>query len=258
VGLPLKTSNSKPVPEISQATQAKSTSPPPLKHVAIIMDGNRRWADQRRLPRLSGHKEGVKALKAIVRHAGAMGLEYLTVYAFSSENWQRSREEVRYLFELFAKVLRDEFDELSGNEVRLRFIGDMSTIPARLKKSFERSMEDSRNNTGLNLQVAINYGSRLEITQAAKRIASEVAEGKLTAGQVTEDLLNQYLFTGDIPDPEMMIRTGGEMRLSNYLLWQAAYSELYITPILWPDFSPENFDEALEEYAQRNRRYGGD
>ncbi len=126
------------------------------------MDGNRRWADQRKLPRLSGHKEGVKSLKRLVRHAGAIGLEYLTVYAFSSENWQRSREEVRYLFELFSNVLRDEFDELSENKVRLRFIGDMSTIPARLKKSFERSMEESKDNTGLNLQVAINYGSRLK------------------------------------------------------------------------------------------------
>ncbi|MBA3855826.1 MAG: hypothetical protein C0507_02845 [Cyanobacteria bacterium PR.3.49] len=258
MGLPLKASKSKPVPDSTQSAQAISASPPPLKHVAIIMDGNRRWADQRHLPRLSGHKEGVKALKTIVSHAGAIGLQYLTVYAFSSENWQRSREEVRYLFELFANVLRDEFDELAENKVRLRFIGDMSTIPARLKKSFERSMEDSKNNTGLNLQVAINYGSRLEITLAAKRIAQEAAEGKLSASDVTEDLLNAYLFTGEIPDPEMMIRTGGEMRLSNYLLWQAAYSELYITPILWPDFKPENFDEALEEYAQRNRRYGGD
>ncbi|MCC7530328.1 MAG: isoprenyl transferase [Candidatus Melainabacteria bacterium] len=230
----------------------------PLKHVAIIMDGNRRWADQRKLPRLSGHKEGVKSLKRLVRHAGSIGLEYLTVYAFSSENWQRSREEVRYLFELFSNVLRDEFDELSENRVRLRFIGDMSTIPARLKKSFERSMEESKHNTGLNLQVAINYGSRLEITQAAKRIAAEAAAGLLAPADITEELLNSYLFTGEIPDPEMMIRTGGEMRLSNYLLWQAAYSELYITPILWPDFTPENFDEAIEEYAQRNRRYGGD
>jgi undecaprenyl diphosphate synthase len=256
---PLKASKPKPVTDKdTEAELAKSNSALPLKHVAIIMDGNRRWADQRKLPRLSGHKEGVKSLKRLVRHAGAIGLEYLTVYAFSSENWQRSREEVRYLFELFSNVLRDEFDELSENKVRLRFIGDMSTIPARLKKSFERSMEESKSNTGLNLQVAINYGSRLEITLAAKRIAAEVMDGKLAPSEITEELLNSYLFTGEIPDPEMMIRTGGEMRLSNYLLWQAAYSELYITPILWPDFSPENFDQAIEEYAQRNRRYGGD
>lgn len=230
----------------------------PLKHVAIIMDGNRRWADQRSLPRLAGHKEGVKSLKRLVRHCGAIGLEYLTVYAFSSENWQRSKEEVRYLFELFTNVLRDEFDELAENRVRLRFIGDMTTIPVRLKKSFERTMDESKNNTGLNLQVAINYGSRLEITQATKRIAADVAAGKLSQSEITEELLNSYLFTGGIPDPEMLIRTGGEMRLSNYLLWQSAYSELYITPILWPDFTPENFDQAVDEYAQRNRRYGGD
>ncbi len=259
MGLPLKASKPKPAAaEASESTRALSSSTIPLKHVAIIMDGNRRWADQRGLPRLSGHKEGVKSLKRLVRHAGEIGLEYLTVYAFSSENWQRSREEVRYLFELFSNVLRDEFDELSENKVRLHFIGDMSTIPARLKKSFERSMEESKNNSGLNLQVAINYGSRLEITLAAKRIAAEAAAGRLQPAEITEELLNSYLFTGAIPDPEMMIRTGGEMRLSNYLLWQAAYSELYITPILWPDFTPENFDLALEEYAQRNRRYGGD
>lgn len=240
------------------AQQVITTATLPLKHVAIIMDGNRRWADLHKLPRLSGHKEGVKSLKRLVRHAGAIGLEYLTVYAFSSENWQRSREEVRYLFELFANVLRDEFEELSQNRVRLRFLGDMSTIPVRLRKSFEKSMEDSRNNTGLKLQVAINYGSRLEITQAAKRLAVDVAEGKISPAEITEELLGSYLFTQEIPDPEMMIRTGGEMRLSNYLLWQAAYSELYITPVLWPDFTPENFDEAVEEYAMRNRRFGAD
>ena len=174
MGLPLKASKPKPAAaEASESTRALSSSTIPLKHVAIIMDGNRRWADQRGLPRLSGHKEGVKSLKRLVRHAGEIGLEYLTVYAFSSENWQRSREEVRYLFELFSNVLRDEFDELSENKVRLHFIGDMSTIPARLKKSFERSMEESKNNSGLNLQVAINYGSRLEITLAAKRIAAK-------------------------------------------------------------------------------------
>ncbi len=256
--LRVKASKAKPVSTKDTEAQATSMSTLPLRHVAIIMDGNRRWADQRKLPRLSGHKEGVKSLKRLVRHAGAIGLEYLTVYAFSSENWQRSKEEVRYLFELFSNVLRDEFDELAENKVRLRFLGDMSTIPVRLRKSFERSMEDSKGNTGLNLQVAINYGSRLEITLAAKRIAADVAAGRLNANEITEELLSTYLFTGEIPDPEMMIRTGGEMRLSNYLLWQAAYSELYITPILWPDFSPQDFDEAVQEYAHRNRRFGAD
>lgn len=222
------------------------------------MDGNRRWADQKKLPRLAGHKEGVKSLKRLVRHAGSIGLNYLTVYAFSSENWQRSQEEVRYLFDLFSNVLRDEFDELSDNKVRLRFIGDLSAVPPRLKKSMEKSMDDSGANDGLNLQVAINYGSRLEITQATKQIVADVLAGKLEEKNITEEVLNNYLFTKGIPDPEMLIRTGGEMRLSNYLLWQAAYSELYITPILWPDFTPENFDQAIEEYAQRERRYGGD
>lgn len=222
------------------------------------MDGNRRWADQKKLPRLAGHKEGVKSLKRLVRHAGAIGLNYLTVYAFSSENWQRSQEEVRYLFDLFSSVLRDEFEELSDNRVRLRFIGDLSGLPPKLKKSMEKSMDESGANTGLNLQVAINYGSRLEITQATQRIVADVLAGKLDEKNITEDVLNSYLFTNGIPDPEMLIRTGGEMRLSNYLLWQSAYSELYITPVLWPDFTPENFDQAIEEYAQRERRYGGD
>lgn len=243
------------------ATNDASANPQsslPLKHVAIIMDGNRRWADQKKLPRLAGHKEGVKSLKRLVRHAGSIGLNYLTVYAFSSENWQRSQEEVRYLFDLFSNVLRDEFDELSDNKVRLRFIGDLSAVPPRLKKSMEKSMDDSGANDGLNLQVAINYGSRLEITQATKQIVADVLAGKLEEKNITEEVLNNYLFTKGIPDPEMLIRTGGEMRLSNYLLWQAAYSELYITPILWPDFTPENFDQAIEEYAQRERRYGGD
>jgi undecaprenyl diphosphate synthase len=248
---------SQKLPATTEAS-AKSLSTLPLKHVAIIMDGNRRWADQKKLPRLAGHKEGVKSLKRLVRHAGAIGLNYLTVYAFSSENWQRSQEEVRYLFDLFSSVLRDEFEELSDNRVRLRFIGDLSGLPPKLKKSMEKSMDESGANTGLNLQVAINYGSRLEITQATQRIVADVLAGKLDEKNITEDVLNSYLFTNGIPDPEMLIRTGGEMRLSNYLLWQSAYSELYITPVLWPDFTPENFDQAIEEYAQRERRYGGD
>lgn len=228
----------------------------PLKHVAIIMDGNRRWADLKRMPRLKGHQEGVKALKEIVKHAGTLALGYLTVYAFSSENWQRSREEVRYLFELFSRVLSDEFEELHASKVRLTFLGDMSAIPSRLRKSFDAAMEKSKNNTGLSLQVAINYGSRLEITTAVRDIVQEAIEGKISAKEVTEQLIESRLFTSGMPDPELIIRTGGEMRLSNYLLWQAAYSELYITEVLWPDFTPDQFDLAIEEFRRRERRYG--
>ncbi|HEY9788708.1 MAG TPA: isoprenyl transferase [Candidatus Obscuribacterales bacterium] len=244
----------------TKAANVPSTEYPalPLEHVAIIMDGNRRWADQKGIPRLLGHKEGVKSLKRLVRHAGERNLKYLTVYAFSSENWQRSQEEVRYLFELFSTVLKDEFDELSANRVRLRFIGDLSQVPPNLRASMEKSMKDSENNTGLSLQVAINYGSRLEITLGVKRLVEDVKAGKIQAQEIDEELLSNYLFTRGIPDPEMIIRTGGEMRLSNYLLWQAAYSELYVTPVLWPDFTPEDFEAAIVEYHKRERRYGGD
>lgn len=228
----------------------------PLEHVAIIMDGNRRWADDRGLPRLMGHKEGVKTLKRLVRYAGERKLKYLTVYAFSSENWQRSKDEVKYLFDLFAVVLRDEFDELKENGVRLRFLGDPTSIPPSLKKSMQKAMEETCNNTGLGLQVAINYGSRLEITLAVKRLIDDVKAGLVKPESVDEETIADYLFTRGIPDPEMIIRTGGEMRLSNYLLWQAAYSELYVTSVLWPDFSPDDFEAAVAEFVRRERRYG--
>jgi undecaprenyl diphosphate synthase len=230
----------------------------PVKHVAIIMDGNRRWADTRGLPRLFGHKEGVQSLKKIVRHAGELGLKYLTVYAFSSENWQRSREEVDYLFELFGRTLIEELDELCHNNVKLSFLGQLEEMPAALHKRMQESVLATRLNSGLSLQVAINYGSRLEITEAVKKIALALRSGELTVDQINDSLINSYLYTSGMPDPELIIRTGGEMRLSNYLLWQAAYSELYVTPLLWPEFSPSEFDKAIEEFVRRERRYGGD
>jgi undecaprenyl diphosphate synthase len=230
----------------------------PVSHVAIIMDGNRRWADQRGLPRFVGHKEGVSTLKQLVRHVGELKLEYLTVYAFSSENWQRTKDEVRYLFELFAKVLTDEFDELALNGVKLSFLGDLSKLPVKLSRQFDIATRNTKHNTGLHLQVAINYGSRLEITEAIRQIALDVQEGKLLVEQIDDALISSYLYTKDIPDPELIIRTGGEMRLSNYLLWQAAYTELYVTNVLWPDFTPVEFDKAISEFRSRVRRYGGD
>jgi len=230
----------------------------PLEHVAIIMDGNRRWADLRGLPRLLGHQAGVKTLKELVKYVGAHSLKYLTVYAFSSENWNRSKEEVDYLIELFAAVVRDELDELSDNGVRLRFIGELASMPAALRRSFAQAVERTSKNQGLALQVAINYGARLEMTEAVRMIAREVLAGRLAADQIDEELISSRLYTGQIPDPDLIIRTGGEMRLSNYLLWQAAYSELYVTPVLWPDFSPAEFERAIADFAGRNRRYGGD
>lgn len=230
----------------------------PLQHVAIIMDGNRRWADKKGLPRLLGHREGVQSLKRLVKHVSKRGLSYLTVYAFSSENWQRGQEEVDYLFELFGKVIADELDELAAAHVRLRFIGHMEEMPKTLQSDFKRAAKETATNTGLNLQVALNYGSRLEISQAVKKIAEEAKVGSLNPEDVTPDLVSSYLYTKDLPDPDLLIRTGGEMRLSNYLLWQAAYTELYVTEIMWPDFNDKEFDRAIEEFAQRQRRYGGD
>ncbi|MBN8661380.1 MAG: di-trans,poly-cis-decaprenylcistransferase [Candidatus Obscuribacter phosphatis] len=237
---------------------AEKSEPLPLKHVAVIMDGNRRWAENHRMPKLKGHQEGVKSLKRLVRHVGALKLEYLTVYAFSSENWQRSSEEVKYLFELFSQVLESEFVELSQNNVRLSFIGHMEGVPKSLRRSMEETTKQSEANTGLNLQVAINYGSRLEITEAVKKIALDVKEGRLAADDITEDLIGKSLYTSRLPDPELLIRTGGEMRLSNYLLWQSAYTEIFITQTLWPDFTPECFDQAIDEFKRRHRRWGGD
>jgi undecaprenyl diphosphate synthase len=230
----------------------------PLTHVAIIMDGNRRWADKHGLPRLFGHREGVQSLKRLVRHAGKLGLRYLTVYAFSSENWQRSREEVDYLFELFSKTLVEELGELCKNNVRLSFLGQLEAMPASLTEPIYDAMRTTSKNRGLSLQVAINYGSRLEITEAVKKIALAIRSGELQLEQIDDNLIDSYLYTSGMPDPELIIRTGGEMRLSNYLLWQAAYSELYVTPLLWPDFTPREFDKAIEEFVRRERRYGGD
>ena len=252
----MKRLRSKPKKEPKTATLAEGTLP--LDHVAIIMDGNRRWAQNRSLPGAIGHKQGVASLKKIVRHAGERGLKFLTVYAFSSENWQRSADEVAYLLKLFSQTLDGEFDELSGNNVRLRFIGDLDAMPAELKRSMRQSMDDSKDNSGLNLQVAINYGSRLELTSAVKRLAERVKTGELDPSEIDEEMISANLYTGGIPDPEMLIRTGGEQRLSNYLLWQSAYTELYVTPKLWPDFTPDDFDVAVREFSGRDRRYGGD
>jgi undecaprenyl diphosphate synthase len=228
-----------------------------LQHVAIIMDGNRRWADSKHVPRVWGHKEGVQSLKRMVKHAARVGLRYMTVYAFSSENWQRGQEEVDYLFELFARVLSDELAELHTAGVRLRFIGKLEDMPENLQEGFARAMELTAGNSGLNLQVALNYGSRLEIAEAVKAIAGEVVSGDLAIKDITPDVVSEHLYTKGIPDPDLLIRTGGEMRLSNYLLWQAAYTELYVTSLMWPEFNEEEFDKAISEFNRRQRRYGG-
>ena len=238
------------------ALQDSSHSPLPLQHVAIIMDGNRRWAEDRSLPKMLGHKEGVKSLKQLVRHVGRLELKYLTVYAFSSENWQRSKEEVNYLLDLFQNVIMTELEELAENNVKLSFIGQLSQLPHTLQESIARATKKTSNNTGLALQVAINYGSRVEITEAVKKIAGAIADGTLLPEAITDETISSFLYTTGIPDPELLIRTGGEMRLSNYLLWQSAYTEIYVTPILWPDFSADEFDKAISEFCTRQRRWG--
>jgi undecaprenyl diphosphate synthase len=253
---PLMVRTSKPSIRQNAAEAVPATLP--LSHVAIIMDGNRRWADKRKMPRLFGHRAGVQTLKKLVKHASIRGLKYLTVYAFSSENWQRGKEEVDYLFELFAEVLRDELEELSANQVRLRFIGDLEGMPADLREGLVAAMERTKHNQGVNLQIALNYGSRWEIAHAVREIAGQVSRGELKVADITPETIDAHLYTRQLPDPDLLIRTGGEMRLSNYLLWQSAYTELYVTPVMWPEFKPEDFDKAVAEYSVRQRRYGGD
>lgn len=221
------------------------------------MDGNRRWADQRGLPRFLGHKEGVASLKRLVKHVTERNLEYLTVYAFSSENWQRGRDEVDYLMQLFNEVLKHEIDELARGGARLTFIGDLKEMPSDLQEGLQKAMDKTKVNSGLSLQVALNYGSRLELTQAVQALAERVASGDLKPSEITVDMVSAHLYTANFPDPDLMIRTGGEMRLSNYLLWQSAYTELFVTAALWPDFTPADFDSAIEDFSARQRRFGG-
>jgi len=219
------------------------------KHIAIIMDGNGRWAKARHLPRTAGHKKGVDATKAIVRHAGEIGLEYLTLYAFSTENWARPDDEINDLMKMLRHFLKAEAAELHKNNVRLRVIGFRDRLSKDIIDMIETIEELSKDNTGLNLLIALDYGGRQEILNA-------VNEAIVAGSKINEDAFSQYLFTADIPDPDLLIRTSGEKRISNFLLWQCAYSEFIFTDILWPDFTTDNFDSAISEYQNRDRRYG--
>lgn len=231
------------------------------RHVAIIMDGNGRWAKNRGLPRLAGHNAGMKAMKKIVDHSDKLGIRYLTVYAFSTENWKRSIAEVSGIFKLLVTYVNSELKELVENNVKVTVLGDYRQIPSDAEKSLEKTLEATKNNTGLRFNIALNYGSRDEIRRAVEEIARGVQAGNLNPEDITEDTISVHLFTGklhlDIPDPELVIRTSGELRLSNYLLWQTAYSELVFSDVLWPDFSPEEYEKAIEEYQSRDRRFGG-
>ena len=226
------------------------------RHIVIIMDGNGRWASRRKLPRAAGHKAGVKTLRRIVEHCAQRRTEFLTVFAFSSENWRRPRQEVQLLLDLFISSLDEQVDDLHEHGVRLRFIGARSAFPEKLRNSIARAEEKTSGNRGLQLNVAADYGGRWDIIQACRQIVDEVLAGTLEPAAIDETVFARHLSLAGLPDPDLFIRTGGEQRVSNYLLWQCAYSELYFTETLWPDFTPEVMDEALEWYAGRERRFG--
>ena len=226
------------------------------RHVAIIMDGNGRWAKERGQDRVYGHHEGVLSVRDIVNASAEVGIEYLTLYAFSAENWNRPKAEVDALMELLVNTIRKEIDELKKNNVRLHIIGDFQSLPQICQKELNEGKEMTAENTGLNLILALSYSSRQEIVEAARQIAMEVADGKLKPEDISADIFRDHLYTAKFPDPELMIRTSGEYRISNYLLYQLAYAELYFTNVHWPEFRRNNLFEALLNYQQRERRFG--
>jgi undecaprenyl diphosphate synthase len=227
------------------------------RHVAIIMDGNGRWASERGLPRTAGHKQGIEAVRRAVKAAGDLGIQYLTIYSFSTENWSRPKTEVSFLLDLLRRFIRQDVAELHGNGVRIKVIGLRQDLEASLVKLLEDAENLTRGNQGLTLQVAFNYGSRQEIALAAARLASDVQAGKLVANAISPELFENYLDTAGIPDPDLLIRTGGEERISNFLLWQCAYAEFVFLPEYWPDFSEASLQRAIAEFHERERRFGG-
>ncbi|MCP4923314.1 MAG: isoprenyl transferase [bacterium] len=227
------------------------------QHLAVIMDGNGRWAQSRGKTRLEGHQEGAKAVRRTVEACVDQGIQYLTVYAFSSENWKRSDIEVKGLLSLLGHYLKSELAELHKNDVRVKIIGDRSAFSKSLQKLFESAEKTTENNTKLTFQIALNYGARWDITQAAKALAQEVAQGTLNPEKIDAPLLESKLSTAGLPDPDLLIRTSGEQRLSNFLLWQLSYAEIYFEPSYWPDFTSETLKKILDFFAQRNRRFGG-
>lgn len=226
-------------------------------HVAIIMDGNGRWARRRGLPRIAGHHAGMKMVREIIRACDDFGISCLTLYAFSTENWKRPEGEVEYLMRLPEEFFRSEIDELVDRGVRVRFIGDTSKLPLHTQETVRRTLDRTQSNAGMTVNFALNYGGRAEVVQAARRFAQEVASGRVAADDLTEEMFEAGLSTQGLPDPDLVIRTSGEVRLSNFLIWQAAYSELWFTDILWPDFNRDHLRQALTDYSGRMRRFGG-
>ena len=233
----------------------------PPRHIAIIMDGNGRWAKKRGLPRTAGHAAGAESFRRIATYCGEIGVKYLTVYAFSTENWKRSQEEVGGIFNLLVKFVGSELAELHKQNVRVRILGDYSQVPKAAVNSVEKALKTTDNNDGLQFNIALNYGGRQEILRAVQNISARVQAGDLNPSDITEDMISAALYTGEengsMPDPDLIIRTSGEERLSNFLLWQCAYSELAFTDSLWPDFTPDEFEEMVIAFGKRSRRFGG-
>ncbi len=227
-----------------------------LQHIAIIMDGNRRWAKSKFLPSAAGHKKGVEALRATLKACAKFNVKYLTVYAFSTENWNRPKEEVEFLMSLLANTIKAEVPEFIENDIKLSFIGDRTSLNKDLIKVLEYGEEQTKNSKTLNLQIAFNYGARMELTNAVKQICEKVKNGELLQEDITEKTISENLYTSNIPDPDLLIRTGGEKRISNYLLWQCAYTEIYITNTFWPEFDENALSQAIIEFNNRTRRFG--
>lgn len=226
------------------------------RHIAVIMDGNGRWAKSHGKPRVFGHKNGVTAVREVTEAAAELGIDYLTLYAFSTENWARPAIEINALMMLLVETVKSEIKTLNENNIRLKAIGDISALPSGTKDALMKGIDKTSHNTGMTLVLALNYSSRWEIVEATKKIAEKVKSGELTVDNISSDIFSQHLATKDIPDPELLIRTSGEHRISNYLLWQAAYSELHFTNVLWPDFRKEDLYKAILDYQNRERRFG--
>ena len=230
---------------------------PPPRHIAIIMDGNGRWAKKRGLPRTAGHAAGAETFRKIANYCRTLGVEYLTVYAFSTENWKRSQEEVSAIMKLLGNYLREALQDMEKNHVRFKFFGDLTRLSPQLQQLCMDAENKSKSFDDVQVNFCLNYGGRDEIVKAAQGFAADVATGKFAPEDLTEELLSKYLYSADVPDPELIIRPSGEMRISNFLPWQSAYSEFVFMDILWPDFGPADLDAAIEEYFRRNRRFGG-
>ncbi len=226
------------------------------RHVAAIMDGNGRWAKKRLMPRSFGHRAGVEALRGVITMSSDIGVEVLTLYAFSTENWGRPKDEVSVLMDLLVEFLTKELQELHENNVNIRFMGDIEKFPPKCKAAIENAIEVTKNNSGLVVNIALNYGGRLEMLRAFKNIMNDVESGVLVKDKLSEQTISDYMYTGGLPDPDLVIRTSGEMRLSNFMLYQTSYSELYFPEVLWPDFDEKEYEKALIDFSKRKRRYG--